>query len=86
MRQSLPGPGFPANRQVVPAERVQEVRGVEDLCGRGGAPRLRVAVDEPPGCLGDERCRDGVDVAPSRRDPALLLAAAYDDVDNELLR
>jgi hypothetical protein len=77
---------FPANRKVVRAERVQEVWGVECLSGRRGAQYRRAAVGEPPGCLGDERCRDRVDVAPSRRDPALLLAAANDDVNNELLR
>jgi hypothetical protein len=71
---------------VVRAECVQEVRRGEDLRGRGGAPRLRPAVEEPPGRLGDKRSRDGVYVAPGRRDPAFFLAAADDDVDDELLR
>jgi eukaryotic-like serine/threonine-protein kinase len=59
-------PELAANHQVARAERVQEVRGVEGLSGRGGALYLRATVDEAPGCLDDKRCRDGVDVASSR--------------------
>jgi hypothetical protein len=71
---------------VTRAEGVEEVRGVEDLSWGGRASHLRPAVHEPPGRLGDERPRDGVDVAAGRRDPALPRAAAHDDVNDELLR
>jgi hypothetical protein len=42
-------------------------------------------VEEPDRALDDDRCRDGVAVAPGRADPAGVRASAYDDVHHELL-
>src|SRR5262245_53206856 len=66
--------------EICRGERVQEVTRVERLACRDNTPCLYRAHDDPRRRFHDDRCADGVDIASTCNDTALLSSSPRDHV------